>query len=194
MWHSYIFRKCCKFWHHTPLSCQKRCSKIQKIWHRNEAPYGQQTSSHILQVITDYILHTDYVLKVGNLLDYVLQVRTDYVLQVRNLLTMYYKLELTMYYYCLWYDKLWGPSQRVVTLFMMLAVIIVSLSIPSKLYFVHPKPAKVYCWTKGAGRSAWSRQVHKLFWPPSPLPGAPPYCQPAMVIISFYSLMRRKNK
>ena len=30
---------------------------------------------------------------------------------------MYYKLELTMYYYCLWYDKLWGPSQRVVTLF-----------------------------------------------------------------------------
>ena len=22
-----------------------------------------------------------------------------------------------MYYYCLWYDKLWGPSQRVVTLF-----------------------------------------------------------------------------
>ena len=29
---------------------------------------------------------------------------------------MYYKLELTMYYYCLWYDKLWGPSQRVVTL------------------------------------------------------------------------------
>ena len=48
---------------------------------------------------------------------YVLQVRTDYVLQVRNLLTMYYKLELTMYYYCWWYDKLWGPSQRVVTLF-----------------------------------------------------------------------------
>ena len=30
---------------------------------------------------------------------------------------MYYRLELTMYYYCLWYDKLWGPSQRVVTLF-----------------------------------------------------------------------------
>ena len=47
MWHSYIFRKCCKFWHHTPLSCQKRCSKIQKIWHRNEAPYGQQISSHM---------------------------------------------------------------------------------------------------------------------------------------------------
>ena len=46
------------------------------------------------------------------------QVRTDYVLQVRNLLTMYYKLELTMYFYCLWYDKLWGPSQRVVTLFL----------------------------------------------------------------------------
>ena len=80
----------------------------------------------ILQVTTDYILHTDYVLQVRNLLDYVLQVRTDYVLQVRNLLTMYYKLELTMYYrleltmyyYCLWYDKLWGPSQRVVTLFI----------------------------------------------------------------------------
>ena len=32
---------------------------------------------------------------------------------------MYYKLELTMYYYCLWYDKLWGPSQRVVTLFKL---------------------------------------------------------------------------
>ena len=32
-------------------------------------------------------------------------------------LTMYYRLELTMYYYSLWYDKLWGPSQRVVTLF-----------------------------------------------------------------------------
>ena len=32
-------------------------------------------------------------------------------------LTMYYRLELTMYYYCFWYDKLWGPSQRVVTLF-----------------------------------------------------------------------------
>ena len=48
MWHSYIFRKCCKFWHHTPLSCQKRCSKIQKIWHQNEAPYGQQISSHML--------------------------------------------------------------------------------------------------------------------------------------------------
>ena len=32
-------------------------------------------------------------------------------------LTMYYRLELTMYYYCLWYDKLLGPSQRVVTLF-----------------------------------------------------------------------------
>ena len=47
MWHSYIFRKCCKFWHHTPLSCQKRCSKIQKIWHQNEAPYGQQISSHM---------------------------------------------------------------------------------------------------------------------------------------------------
>ena len=31
-------------------------------------------------------------------------------------LTMYYRLELTMYYYCLWYDKLWGLSQRVVTL------------------------------------------------------------------------------
>ena len=47
-----------------------------------------------------------------------LQVRNllDYVLQVRNLLTINYKLELTMYYYCLWYDKLWGPSQRVVTL------------------------------------------------------------------------------
>ena len=80
------------------------------------------------------------------------------------------------------------------SLFMMLAVIIVSLSIPSKLYFAHPKPVKVYCWTQGAGRSAWSRQVHKLFWPPSPLPGAPSYCQPAMVIISFYSLMRRKKK
>ena len=35
------------------------------------------------------------------------QVRTDYVLW----------LGLTMYYYCMWYDKLWGPSQRVVTLF-----------------------------------------------------------------------------
>ena len=23
-----------------------------------------------------------------------------------------------MYYYCMWYDKLWGPSQRVVTLFL----------------------------------------------------------------------------
>ena len=59
-------------------------------------------------------------LQVRNLLDSVLQVRTDYVLQVRNLLTMYYKLELTLYYYCLWYDKLWGPSQRVVTLFFNL--------------------------------------------------------------------------
>ena len=27
---------------------------------------------------------------------------------------------MTMYYYCLWYDKLWGPSQRVVTLFFSL--------------------------------------------------------------------------
>ena len=52
MWHSYIFRKCCKFWHHTPLSCQKRCSKIQKMWHRNEAPYGQQISSHMERFIT----------------------------------------------------------------------------------------------------------------------------------------------
>ena len=78
--------------------------------------------------------------------------------------------------------------------FFLLVVITVSLSMPSKLYFAHPKPAKVYCWTKGAGRSAWSRQVHKLFWPPSPLPGAPSYCQPAMVIISFYSLTRRKKK
>ena len=25
---------------------------------------------------------------------------------------------MTTYYYCLWYDKLWGPSQRVVTLFI----------------------------------------------------------------------------
>ena len=33
---------------------------------------------------------------------------------------MYYRLGLTMYYYCLWYDKLWGPSQRVVTLFLPL--------------------------------------------------------------------------
>ena len=66
MWHSYIFRKCCKFWHHTPLSCQKRCSKIQKIWHRNEAPYGQQISSHmwehhfteiLLQLYEDELLH-----------------------------------------------------------------------------------------------------------------------------------------
>ena len=47
MWHSYILRKCCKFWHSTPLSCQKRCSKKQKIWHQNEALYGQQIASHI---------------------------------------------------------------------------------------------------------------------------------------------------
>ena len=47
MWHSYIFRKCCKFWQSTPLSCQKRCSKKQKIWHQWEALYGQQISSHI---------------------------------------------------------------------------------------------------------------------------------------------------
>ena len=47
MWHSYIFRKCCKFWHHTPLSCQKRCSKIQKIWHQNEAPYALRNFTHM---------------------------------------------------------------------------------------------------------------------------------------------------
>ena len=37
-------------------------------------------------------------------------------------LTMYYRLELTMYYCCLWYDKLWGPSQRVVTLLFFLSI------------------------------------------------------------------------
>ena len=47
MWGSYIFRKGCNFWHSEPISCQKRCSKIQKIWHQNEALYGQQISSHI---------------------------------------------------------------------------------------------------------------------------------------------------
>ena len=58
MWHSYIFRKCCKFWHHTPLSCQKRCSKIQKIWHLNEAPYGQQISSHMRDTSLTYAGHS----------------------------------------------------------------------------------------------------------------------------------------
>ena len=62
MWHSYIFRKCCKFWHHTPLSCQKRCSKIQKIWHKNEAPYGQQISSHMLHKVEIWSGVTDALL------------------------------------------------------------------------------------------------------------------------------------
>ena len=52
MWHSYIFRKGCKFWHSELISCQKRCSKIQKIWHQNEASYGQQISSHMYTVLT----------------------------------------------------------------------------------------------------------------------------------------------
>ena len=30
MWHSYIFRKCCKYWHSIPISCQKKVLKNTK--------------------------------------------------------------------------------------------------------------------------------------------------------------------
>ena len=55
MWHSYIFRKCCKFWHHTPLSCQKRCSKIQKIWHQIHALYALRNFTHIYVKVLMYL-------------------------------------------------------------------------------------------------------------------------------------------
>ena len=96
----------------------------------------------------------DYVLQVRNLLDYILQVttdyilHTDYVLQVRNLLTIYYKLELTMYYYCVWYDKLWGPSQRVVTLFSVTLHCSRSCHQEKKYNLYKPRPLEQLKWRR----------------------------------------------
>ena len=47
MWHSNIFRKYCKFWQREPISCQKRWSKIQKIWHKIHALYALRNFTHI---------------------------------------------------------------------------------------------------------------------------------------------------
>ena len=47
MWGSYIFRKGCNFWHSDPKKCQKRCSKIQKIWHQIHALYALRNFTHI---------------------------------------------------------------------------------------------------------------------------------------------------
>ena len=47
MWHSYIFRKGCKFLHGKPISCQKRCSKIQNIWHQIQALNALKKFTHI---------------------------------------------------------------------------------------------------------------------------------------------------
>ena len=51
MWGSCIFRKYCKFWHSQPISSQKRCSKIQKIWHRIQALYVLINFTHIEKYI-----------------------------------------------------------------------------------------------------------------------------------------------
>ena len=47
MWHSYIFKICCKFWHRIPLSCQKKVLKKTKnmtskwgfVWSADLLPY-----------------------------------------------------------------------------------------------------------------------------------------------------------
>ena len=70
MRHSYIFRKCCKFWHSTYLRCQKRCSKKQKIWHQNEALYALRNFTHmyitIIKVYKDKDKAKDISLGVWN--------------------------------------------------------------------------------------------------------------------------------
>ena len=35
---------------------------------------------------------------------------------------------------CLWYDKLWGPSQRVVTLFQFIIIIMIAKTLQMKLF------------------------------------------------------------
>ena len=37
-----------------------------------------------------------------------------------------------MYYYCLWYDKLWGPSQRVVTLLHCITSVLLCIALHYK--------------------------------------------------------------
>ena len=51
MWRSYILRKCRKFWHSKPISCRKRCSKIQKIWHQTHALYALRNFTHIWYIM-----------------------------------------------------------------------------------------------------------------------------------------------
>ena len=86
--------------------------------------------------------------------------------QVRNLLTMYYKLELTMYYrleltmyyYCFWYDKLWGPSQRVVTLLNGMLALYLALCTQSLPLKTVPLVALfIYIWTRGVNGRAHSQ-------------------------------------
>ena len=58
MWHSYIFRKCCKNWHSALISCQKRRSKIQKIWHQIHALYALRNFTHMYGVcLLDTTVH-----------------------------------------------------------------------------------------------------------------------------------------
>ena len=74
MWHSYIFRKCCKFWHCTPLSSQKMCSKKTKNMTSNSCsvrpekfhPYGQKcpiTKIYRLPRFNTFRAHPEHTLR-----------------------------------------------------------------------------------------------------------------------------------